>query len=83
MRRFSLIPLVLTEISLLVPGIEIKLIALKKEAEAGGMTTIVIVLFCRISTEFIRVVEIKPGLISTGENWFQTVPRAVLPHRLK
>ena len=32
------------------------------------MAEVVIVLFLRISTEFIRIVERKPGLISIGIN---------------
>lgn len=83
MQLFSLIPSVLTEIWFLVPGIEILLIVLKKGAEAGGMVTVAIVLYGQISTVFTRVLEMKAGLISTGESWFQTVLRAVLPHRLK
>ena len=65
---FTLIPSILTKISFLVPGIEMLLIVLQKEAEAGGMAAVVIVLFRRISTEFIRIVERKPGPISIGEN---------------
>ena len=68
MRLFLMIPSVLTEISFLVPGIEILPIVLKIEAEAGGMATIVIVLFGQISTVFIGVVEMKPGPISSGQN---------------
>ena len=68
MRLFLMIPSVLTEISVLVPGIEILPIVLKIEAEAGGMATIVIVLFGQISTVFIGVVEMKPGPISSGQN---------------
>ena len=58
----------LKKISFLVPGIEMLLIVLQKEAEAGGMAAVVIVLFRRISTEFIRIVERKPGPISIGKN---------------
>ena len=65
---FPLIPSILTKISFLVPGIEMLLIALQKEAEAGGMAAVVIVLFRRISTEFIRIVERRPGPISIGIN---------------
>ena len=83
MQLFPLIPTILTKISFLVLGIEILLIVLKKEAEAGGMATVVLVLFGRISTEFIRMVERKPGPISIGENKIQTVPRAAPPHQLK
>ena len=65
---FPLIPSVLSEISLLVPGIRFLLIVLKIEEEAGGMTTAVLnVLFCQISMVFIRVVEKKPWPLSTGE----------------
>ena len=63
-----LIPSVLSEISLLVPGIRFLLIVLKIEEEAGGMTTAVLnVLFGQISMVFIRVVEKKPWPLSTGE----------------
>ena len=65
---FPLILSIITKISFLVPGIEMLLIVLQKEAEAGGMAAVVIVLFRRISTEFIRVVERKPGPISIGKN---------------
>ena len=65
---FPLTPSILTKISFLVPGIEILPIVLKKEAEAGGMATVVLVLFGRVSTEFIRIVERKPGPIPIGEN---------------
>ena len=65
---FPLTPSILTKISFLVLGIEILPIVLKKEAEAGGMARVVLVLFGRISTEFIRIVERKPGPISIGEN---------------
>ena len=65
---FPLIPSVLSEISLLVPGIRFLLIVLKIEEEAGGMTTAVLnVLFCQISMVFIRVVEKKPWPLSTGD----------------
>ena len=83
MQLFPLIPSILTKISFLVPGIEMLLIVLQKEAEAGGMAAVVIVLFRRISTEFIRIVEIKPWPISIGINWIKTVPRAAAPHQLK
>ena len=68
MRLFPLIISILKKISNLVPGIEIPLIVLKKEAEAGGMATVVLVLFGRISTECIHIIERKPGLMSIGEN---------------
>ena len=65
---FPLIPSVLSEISILVPGIRFLLIVLKIEEEAGGMTTALLnVLFCQISMVFIRVVEKKPWPLSTGE----------------
>ena len=68
MPMFPLIPSVLSEISLLVPGIRFLLIVLKIEEEAGGMTTALLnVLFCQISMVFIRVVETKPWPLSTGE----------------
>ena len=65
---FPLTPSILTKISFLVPGIEILPIVLKKEAEAGGMARVVLVLFGRISTECIHIIERKPGLMSIGEN---------------
>ena len=68
MRLVLMIHSVLREISFLVPGIKILSIVLKIEAEAGGMATIVIVLFGQISTVFIGVVEMKPGPISSGQN---------------
>ena len=57
MPLFPLIPSVPTGISFLVPGIENLLIVLKEVAEAGGMATVLNVLFCQISMVFIRVVE--------------------------
>ena len=71
MRLFLMIPSVLTEISFLVPGIEILPIVLKIEAEAGGMATIVIVLFGQISTVFIGVVEMKTW---ADIQWAKLVP---------
>ena len=68
MQLFPLIPSILTKISFLVLGIEIHLIVLKKEAEAGGTAAVVLVLFGRISTECIHIIERKPGLMSIGEN---------------
>ena len=65
---FPLILSIITKISFLVPGIEMLLIVLQKEAEAGGMAAVVIVLFRRISTEFTRIVERRPGPISIGIN---------------
>ena len=62
-----MIPSILTKISFLILGIEIQLIVLKKEAEAGGTATVVLVLFGRISTECIHIIERKPGLMSIGE----------------
>ena len=65
---FPLIPSVLSEITILVPGIRFLLIVLKIKEEAGGMTTAVLnVLFGQISMVFIRVVEKKPWPLSTGE----------------
>ena len=68
MQLFTLIPSILTKISFLVLGIEIQLIVLKKEAEAGGTAAVVLVLFGRISTECIHIIERKPGLMCIGEN---------------
>ena len=68
MPLFPVIPYVLTEISYSVPGIEIPLVVLKKEVEAGGMATVADVLFGQISMVFIRVVDIKPGPIFIGED---------------
>ena len=68
MQLFPLIPSILTKISFLVLGIEIQLIVLKKEAEAGGTAAVVLVLFGRISTECIHIIETKPGLMSIKEN---------------
>ena len=68
MRLFSLITLFLREISFLVFGIEILIIVLEKEAEAGGMALGKIELFVQISTVFSHVVEMKPWPIFIGEN---------------
>ena len=68
MPPFPLIPSVPTGISFLVPGIEILLIVLKEVAEAGGMATVLNVLFCQISMVFIRVVEGKLLQIFTGQS---------------
>ena len=68
MQLFTLIPSILTKISFLVLGIEIQLIVLKKKAEAGGTAAVVLVLFGRISTECIHIIERKPGLMCIGEN---------------
>ena len=67
MRLVLLIPSVFTEISFLVPAIAILKIVPKKEAEAGGMTTGVVVVFRQISTVFTRVVEMRSEPISTGK----------------
>ena len=68
MPLFPLIPSVPTGISFLVPGIENLLIVLKEVAEAGGMATVLNVLFCQISMVFIRVVEGKILQIFTGQS---------------
>ena len=68
MQLFPLIPSILTKISFLVLGIEIQLIVLIKEAEAGCTAAVVLVLFGRISMECIHIIERKPGLMSIGEN---------------
>ena len=68
MPPFPLIPSVPTGISFLVPGIEILLIVLKEVAEAGGMATVLNVLFCQISMVFIHVVEGKLLQIFTGQS---------------
>ena len=63
MRLRSLIPSVLTGIKFLVPGIDILMIVMKREAEAGGIV-IVTVLSGQISTGFTLI--IKPRAQSTG-----------------
>ena len=68
MPPFPLIPSVPTGISFLVPGIEILLIVLKEVVEAGGMATVLNVLFFQISMVFIRVVEGKLLQIFTGQS---------------
>ena len=68
MPPFPLIPSVPTGISFLVPGIEILLIVLKEVAEAGGMATVLNLLFCQISMVSIRVVEGKLLQIFTGQS---------------
>ena len=68
MPPFPLILSVPTGISFLVPGIENLLIVLKEVAEAGGMATVLNVLFCQISMVFIRVVEGKLLQIFTGQS---------------
>ena len=66
MRLWPLIPSVFTGISLLVPGIDILMIVMKREAEAGGIV-IVTVLSGQISTGFTLI--IKPRAQSTGVSW--------------
>ena len=68
MPLFPLILSVPTGISFLVPGIENLLIVLKEVAEAGDMATVLNVLFFQISMVFIRVVEVKPLQIFTGQS---------------
>ena len=68
MPLFPLILSVPRGISFLVPGIENLLIVLKEVAEAGGMATVLNVLFCQISMVFIRVVEGKLLQIFTGQS---------------
>ena len=63
MRLRPLIPSVLTGIKFLVPGIDILMIVMKREAEAGGIV-IVTVLSGQISTGFTLI--IKPRAQSTG-----------------
>ena len=63
MRLRSLIPSVLTGIKFLVPGIDILMIVMKREAEAGGIV-IVTVLSGQISKGFTLI--IKPRAQSTG-----------------
>ena len=57
------IPSVLTGIKFLVPGIDILMMVMKREAEAGGIV-IVTVLSGQISTGFTLI--IKPRAQSTG-----------------
>ena len=84
MPPFPVTPSVLSEISFLVPGMRFLLIVLKIEEEAGGMTIVALnVLFIQISMVFIRVVEKKPRLLSTGETLILPVPREALRHQLK
>ena len=66
MRLWPLIPSVFTGISLLVPGIDILMIVMKREAEAGGIV-IVTVLSGQISKGFTLI--IKPRAQSTGVSW--------------
>ena len=63
MRLRSLIPSVLTGIKFLVPGIDILMIVMKREAEAGGIV-IVTVLSGQISKGFTLI--IKPRAKSIG-----------------
>ena len=72
MRLWPLIPSVFTGISLLVPGIDILMIVMKREAEAGGIA-IVIVLFGQISTGFTLIIKLRAQ--STGLSW--------VPHQRK
>ena len=72
MRLWPLIPSVFTGISLLVPGIDILMIVMKREAEAGGIA-IVIVLFGQISTGFTLIIKLRAH--STGLVW--------VPHQRK
>ena len=72
MRLWPLIPSVFTGISLLVPGIDILMIVMKREAEAGGIA-IVIVLFGQISTGFTLIIKFRAQ--STGLSW--------VPHQRK
>ena len=50
----------------LLPGIKILLIVLWKKGEAGGTT--ILVTFGHNSMVFIRIVQIKPRPVSTGQN---------------
>ena len=72
MRLWPLIPSVFTGISLLVPGIDILMIVMKREAEAGGIA-IVIVLFGQISTGFTLIIKLRAQ--SSGLIW--------VPHQRK
>ena len=72
MRLWPLIPSVFTGISLLVPGIDILMIVMKREAEAGGIA-IVIVLFGQISTGFTLIIKLRAQ--SSGLSW--------VPHQRK
>ena len=72
MRLWPLIPSVFTGISLLVPGIGILMIVMKREAEAGGIA-IVIVLFGQISTGFTLIIKLHAQ--SSGLIW--------VPHQRK
>ena len=72
MRLWPLIPSVFTGISLLVPGIDILMIVMKREAEAGGIA-ILIVLFGQISTGFTLIIKLRAQ--SSGLIW--------VPHQRK
>ena len=72
MRLWPLIPSVFTGISLLVPGIDILMIVMKREAEAGGIA-IVIVVFGQISTGFTLIIKLRAQ--SSGLIW--------VPHQRK
>ena len=72
MRLWPLIPSVFTGISLLVPGIDILMIVMKREAEAGGIA-ILIVLFGQISTGFTLIIKLRAQ--SSGLSW--------VPHQRK
>ena len=72
MRLWPLIPSVFTGISLLVPGIDILMIVMKREAEAGGIA-ILIVVFGQISTGFTLIIKLRAQ--STGLSW--------VPHQRK
>ena len=72
MRLWPLIPSVFTGIPLLVPGIDILMIVMKREAEAGGIA-ILIVLFGQISTGFTLIIKLRAQ--STGLSW--------VPHQRK
>ena len=72
MRLWPLIPSVFTGISLLVPGIGILMIVMKREVEAGGIA-IVIVLFGQISTGFTLIIKLRAQ--SSGLSW--------VPHQRK
>ena len=72
MRLWPLIPSVFTGISLLVPGIDILMIVMKREAEAGGIA-ILIVVFGQISTGFTLIIKLRAQ--SSGLSW--------VPHQRK
>ena len=72
MRLWPLIHSVFTGISLLVPGIDILMIVMKREAEAGGIA-ILIVVFGQISTGFTLIIKLRAQ--SSGLSW--------VPHQRK